>query len=409
MYVIIKVHRNGGFAICSIGEEFNRNAEPPTPCLFVVGDIMYYDYSKIDSYHCPIKLVVSRRGLGKTFGKLKMCTERYVTKKYRFIYVVETGEMVQELTRNNGEKFWSALLEYYSEQDTSRKRYFYNHLTELKVEDNDEDTDGYKELFTRQIKARIVGGTIKINGETAGYIIDMNSFGEIKRNNFNKVKYIIVDEFITEKLDKTALENPRKIASIIQSVGRLRDIKIYLLGNAIRFDDPILSRMGFKLDRFGYYYKYDEFGLLAVLHFVDPKDYPEFAKAHDKSVAGRFAKMIGETNEEENRFLSDLPDNRRLTSFKYKRNGMSMNITRDNIIITLRELQSGGIACIPFANKGATILYCMTEKEQGYKLGYHIICNKALRQTLMNMLKADCIYYYSEVEYNQLKIIIKGD
>ena len=152
---------------------------------------MYYDYSKIDSYHCPIKIVVSRRGLGKTFGKLKMCTERFVTKQNRFIYVVETGEMVQELTKNNGEKFWSALLEYYSEQDTARKRYFYDHLTELKVEDNDEDADGYKELFTRQVKARIVGGTIKINGETAGYIIDMNSFGEIKRNNFNKVKYII--------------------------------------------------------------------------------------------------------------------------------------------------------------------------------------------------------------------------
>lgn len=45
----------------------------------------------------------------------------------------------------------------------------------------------------------------------------------------------------------------------------------------------------------------------------------------------------------------------------------------------------------------------MTEKEQGFKFGYHIICNKALRQTLMDMLKSDCIYYYSEIEYNQLK------
>ena len=28
---------------------------------------------------------------------------------------------------------------------------------------------------------------------------------------------------------------------------------------------------------------------------------------------------------------------------------------------------------------------------------------------VMNMLKADIIYYYSEVEYNQLKLIIKGE
>ena len=370
---------------------------------------MYYDYSKIDGYNCPVKIVVSRRGLGKTFGKLKMCAERFVTNKHRFIYVVETGEMVQELTKNNGEKFWSALLEYYGEQDTSRKRYFYEHLTELKVDSDAEEEDGFGQLFVRQIKANIVGGTIKINKETAGYIIDMNSFGEIKRNNFNKVKYIIVDEFITEKLDKTVLENPRKISSIIQSVGRLRDIHIYLLGNAIRLDDPILSRMGFKIERYGFYYKYDKYGLFAVLHFVDPADYQEFAEAHDKSVAGRFAAMIGETNEEENKFLSDIPEDRRLTTFSYKKGGLSLNLVRDNIIVSLKELKNGKFACVPFANKGAKTLYCMTEKEQGFKFGYHIICNKALRQTLMDMLKSDCIYYYSEIEYNQLKIIIKGD
>lgn len=370
---------------------------------------MYYDFSKIDGYNCPVKIVISRRGLGKTFGKLKMCTERFITKGNRFIYVVETGEMVQELTKNNGEKFWVALLEYYEKQNTSKKRYFYSKLTELKVEDVDENSEEYDKLFTRKIKANIVGGTIKINGETAGYIVDMNSFGEIKRNNFNKVKYIVVDEFITEKLDKTSLENPRKISSIIQSVGRLRDIHLYLLGNAIRFDDPILSRMGFKLEKYGFYFKKDKYGLFAVLHFVDPADYPDFAKAYDKSVAGRFASMIGETNEEENKFLSDLPMEKRLNNFKYKKGGLSLNITKDNTIITLRELQNGNYACVPFANKGAKTLFCMTEKEQGYKLGYHIICNKSLRQTLMNMLRADCIYYYSEVEYNQLKIIIKGD
>lgn len=370
---------------------------------------MYYNWSKVDSYKCPVKIVVARRGIGKTFAKLKMVTERYITNEHRFIYVVETGEMVKELTKNNGEKFWVAITDFYADCNTSRKRYFYEKLTELKVTEDKEDTDGYSALFNRKVVAKIIGGTIKINGETAGYILDMNSFGEIKRNNFNKVKYIIVDEFISEKLDKTALENPRKISSIIQSVGRLRDIRIYLLGNSIRFDDPILSRMGFKLDRYGYYFKRDEYGLLAILHFVDPKDYPEFAKAHNESVAGRFAKMIGETNEEENQFISDLPANRRLNSFKYKKNGMSINVVRENIIITLKELQNGTIACVPFARRNTTTLFCLTEKEQGFKLGYHIICNKALKQTIMNMLRADIIYYYSEVEYNQLKLIIKGD
>lgn len=370
---------------------------------------MYYDFTKIDGYKCPVKIVISRRGLGKTFGKVKMLFERFITKGYRFIYVVETDEMVKELTRNCGEKFWSALIEYYEKQDTSRKRYFYKTITELKLIDDDEVIDEKERLFKRSVKARIVGGTIIINGDTAGYIVSLSSFGELKRNNFAKVKYVLVDEFISEKLDKTSLDNPRKVSSIIQSIARLKDITLYLLGNAIRKDDPILSRMGFKLDRYGIYKKYDDYGLVAVLDFVNPADYPDFANAHDKSVAGRFAKMIGETNEEENQFIENLPKSRRLTDYKYKKSGWSCNIVKDGTILTLKELIDGNIACVPFARRYTQNLYCMTEKEQGYFMGYHIICNKALKPTILNMLKADIIYYYSEVEYAQLKFIVKGD
>ena len=375
---------------------------------------MYYDYSIIDGYQCPIKIVVSRRGLGKTFGKLKSFTEQFINKGYRFIYIVETGEMVKELTKNNGEKFWSALIDYYSEQNSARKRYYYSQLTSLEVEDFDDEDKQEQDLFgvrptLRKIQAKIIGGTIKINGDTAGYILDMNSFGEIKRNNFNNVHNILIDEFISEKLDKTTLDNPRRVASIIQSIARLRNVKVYLLGNAIRKEDPILSRMGFKLKGYGFYKMYDNYGLLAVLHFVNPDDYKDFALEHDKSVAGRFSKMLGETNEEENKFISDLPESRRLSSLNYKKKGLSINIVKDNVIVSLKERIDGTIACVPFDSKNTKNLYCLTEKEQGFKLGYHIICNKELKQMIMNMIRADIIYYYSEIEYSQLKIIIKGD
>lgn len=368
----------------------------------------YYDYSKINSYHCPLIIVVSMRGLGKTFGKLKEYVEKFLTKGYKFIYVVETGEMVKELTKNNGDKFFCALIEYYSEQDSSRKKYFYNKLTSVDISEEDETTEN-GEVFKRNVNAKLLGGAIKINGETAGYIVDMNSYGEIKRNNFNGVKHILVDEFISEKMDKTTLENPKKISSILQSVARLRDVKVCLLGNAIRFDDPILSRMGFKLTKYGFYKRYDKHGLFAVLHFVDPDDYPDFKEAHDKSVAGRFSCMIGETNEEENKFLSNLPDVMRLRNTKYRKNGYYINIVKNDIIVTIRELENGHYACVPFSNfKTVQNLYCLTEREQGYKLGYHIICNKMLKQTLQNMLRAGCIEYYSEVEYSKLKSIIQG-
>lgn len=370
---------------------------------------MYYDWTKIEGYNAPITIVVSRRGLGKTFKKIYEYVTKFVVTSNRFIYVVETGEMVKELTKNGGEKFFSAIIEVLSEQNTSRKRYFYNKLTDLQVSNSEENEETKSEMFVRRPNTKVIGGAIKIAGDTAGYIVDMNSYAELKRNNFNKVKYIFVDEFISEKMDKTTLENPRKISSIVQSVARLRDIKLVLCGNAIRFDDPVLARMGFKIEKYGIYKKYDKYGLLAVLHFVDPKDYPEFGKAHDKSIAGRFATMLGETNEEENKFIEDLPKTRRLNTFKYKKGGFSVNLVKDNTIVTLRELSDGNIACVPFANKGAKKLFCLTEKEQGYKLGYHVVCNTELKKMIMNLLKADMIYYYSEVEYNQLKIIIKGD
>lgn len=370
---------------------------------------MYIDFRKLDGFQCPCKIAVSRRGLGKTFGKKRKYIERNITNGYRFVYVVETGEMVKELTKNNGEKFFSDIIEDYAKCDTSRKRYFYNKISELVLEDDDGENQGDDSIFVRKHKAVVSGGTIKINGETAGYIVDINSYGELKRNAFIKVKYIFIDEFISEKMDKTTLDYPRKISSIIQSIARLKDVEIFMAGNAIRFDDPVLSRMGFRINDYGYYKKYIDGKLFAVLWFINPADYPEFDKAHNESVAGRFAKMVGETNEEENKFLSDLPLNRRLEKFNFKKRGYHISIVKENTMVTIRELDDGRMACVPFSNYNQTTLYCMTEKEQGFKLGYHIICAKTLRQTIMNMLKADVLYYYSEVEYAKLKYIIKGD
>lgn len=370
---------------------------------------MYLDFRKLDGFQCPCKMAVGRRGLGKTFGKKRKCIERFITKGKRFVYIVETGEMVKELTQNNGDKFFSDILEFYEGYDTSRKRYFYDKVSELKLENDDGSAENGETIFKRTHKAIVSGGTIKINGETAGYIVDINSYGEVKRNAFVKVETIFIDEFISEKTDKTTLDYPRRISSLVQSIARLRNVKIYMFGNAIRFDDPVLSRIGFRIDRYGFYKRYIDGKLFAVLWFINPADYPEFEEAYNNSVAGKFAKMMGETNEEENKFISDLPANRRLSRFNYRKNGMSINVVKDNTIITLKELQDGKIACVPFSNRGATMLYCLTEKEQGFKLGYRIVCNKALKQSIMNMLKADIIYYYSEVEYSKLKLIIKGD
>ena len=387
---------------------FTNDVPPNAPLIGVIMS-MFYDWSKIEGFQCPVKIVVSRRGLGKTFGKVKKAVEDFITKNHRLIYVVRTDEIIVQLTKNKPEKFWCNIIDYYSEQNTSRKKYFYNHLTDISVDEENSEDDVPTQIYKRKTNANLVGGIIKVKGDTAGYIVSLNSYGEIKRNNFIGVKTIIVDEFISEKMDKTTLENPRKISSIVQSILRLKYAKLYLLGNAIRLDDPLLSRMGFKISSYGFYKRYDENGLFAVLHFVDPADYPEFAKAHDKSVAGRLAKMLNETNEEENKFLCNVPTNRRLVNFKYKKGGLRLNVIKGDIIVSIRELADDGYGVVPFSRMGDTTLLCLNQKEQGFKMGYHIVWNKLLKETLVGMMSANALYYYSEIEYVQLKEIIKGD
>lgn len=364
---------------------------------------IYYDYSKVDGYSAPIKIVVGPRGVGKTFGKKRKAIEKMITNTRRFIYVVESGEDIKKLTMNGGEKFFSDILEVYEKGESSRDRYFAKKLISTEVEGEVDE-----KLFKKTGATKIAGGTLKVNGETAGYILDLNSFGNLKRNAFTNISTVLIDEFMSEKFDKTTLELPRKIVSLVETVARTKDMQIYMLGNTVRHDDPVLARMGFRLKKYGIYKIYDEFGLLAVLDFVNPDDYPEYKEKHARSVAGRLAKLMGEDNENSNEFKSDLPDSKRLTTFRYKKCGWSANIVKDDVIITLKELTNGNIACVPFARRPTEQLYCLTEKEQGYKLGYHIVCNPYMRQMLQDMLRADIIYYYSEVEYLQLKTILKG-
>ena len=72
---------------------------------------MYYNWRKIDGYGCPLKIVLSRRGLGKTFKVVQnKGIWRFLTKEKMFIYVVETKEMVKQLCMNKGEKFFCNII-----------------------------------------------------------------------------------------------------------------------------------------------------------------------------------------------------------------------------------------------------------------------------------------------------------
>lgn len=265
---------------------------------------MFYNWRKICGYNAPVTVVISRRGLGKTFERVKDALQDFVENKGRLVYIVETLEDVKTLSQNKGERFFSAIKEYYENSKSNRSKRFYQKLFE---DEQSEIEEGETDL-TDTKGNKISGGTIKIGKDTAGYLIALNAYGNLKRNNFVNIKNIIIDEFIPEEIDIRHLQIARKVASVIQTVARRQNVKIYMLGNAIRMNDILLVRLGLDNMKLGEIRKIsDEHGLLIVGHYVNPDEYPEFEAEADKSIAGRLAKALGEDNLDKNEFKGEIP------------------------------------------------------------------------------------------------------
>ena len=261
---------------------------------------MYYQYRRIDAPNTPLRMILSQRGIGKTFGAVLKCVKNYLKNGEKFIYVVETLEMVRILQQRKGEKFFNAIFDYLNKNYSKNNEKILNSLNGCMVEENNETNKGV---------ASIYGGAIIINNNTAGYIISFNDFAKLKRNNFNDVKYVIIDEFIPETININYNKNSMKISSLIQSIARTRDCIFYLLANPIRRHDPLLLKFG--LDNIkpkDFRIIKDKFGALLTVHYVDRSEMQEFTEKAEKSVAGRVATMLKEDSLEKGIFNDSFDD-----------------------------------------------------------------------------------------------------
>ena len=263
---------------------------------------MFYNWRKLDGYNAPITVVVGQRGIGKTFGKVLHVLKQFIDHGTRFVYVVETLEDVKTLSQNQGERFFASIEEYLRTSPSSRSQKYYNALFcgTTKVEEGETDLE-------EKGRHKVMGGTFKINGETAGYLVAINSFGNLKRNNFVNIGTVIIDEFIPEDIDIRHLKIAYRVSSLIQTIARRNNVKIYMLGNAVRVDDILLCKLKIDNMKKGEIRVIkDTFGPLLVAHYVDPSEYAVFTHASEQSVAGRLSTLLGEDNLERNEFKGEL-------------------------------------------------------------------------------------------------------
>lgn len=268
---------------------------------FMKNNNIYLLWSSILGHKAKIYIILAQRGIGKTFGIKRKVIQDFIESRgqKRFIYVCNTITQCKILAQNRGEKFFSKLIEYYRLNTSKRHERYLNVLTNANTS-LEESADG-------RAVGQMIGSTIKIGGLTAGYLVALSDFSNIKRNDFVNVSSVIVDEFVSEKFDITTLKLPYQLVSVIQSIVRTEDVTIYMLGNSVRRSDPILS--AFKLNDIKKGEKrriYDETGLLIYAESIDPAKYASYNDTYEKSVAGRLGKYLGKDNLEKNDFADDL-------------------------------------------------------------------------------------------------------
>ena len=158
---------------------------------------MFYSYSRILSYNAFLNFLIGERGVGKTYGAVKFVTKEFIKKGHQFVY----------------------LRRYKSDLKKSTPTFFNSLISNNEFPEH--------ELTTK-------GNSFYIDGNLAGYAITLSTAQDLKSANFDKVKYVLFDEFIIDEgVKKYYLSNEVEVfLNLIETVARTRDIRVFLLGNA---------------------------------------------------------------------------------------------------------------------------------------------------------------------------------
>lgn len=167
-----------------------------------MSESIYYNYNRIISYNAFLNILIGERGVGKTFGASEFVTKEFIKKKRQFVY----------------------LRRYKTELSKSHKKFFESLVKEDKFPDH--------QLTTK-------GNTFLIDDEVAGYGMTLSTAQQLKSSNFNDVYYIIFDEFLIEEGQGHYLKNEVfSFLGLIETIARMRDIKIFMLANAVSEINP---------------------------------------------------------------------------------------------------------------------------------------------------------------------------
>lgn len=234
---------------------------------------MYYNYNYIMSYNAFLTMIIKERGYGGTLGMKAIGIREYLRNNKQFVWLRLNDIDCQAVSGDKGKKFFSDVPKVIKGFDKQN------------VDIESEQTG----------KNEVSGGTIKINGNTAGYVMSLHLFDQFKGTDYANVKWIFLDEFIPAKSKRLTYDVADAFANMVETCARTRpDVRIIACANSIKKSNMLLYKLGFKnINDFGVYKigKQSNGAPLVVLHYAKTSE--EYKKHHAESNAGRLAKLMG--------------------------------------------------------------------------------------------------------------------
>lgn len=223
---------------------------------------MFYDLTPLLSRQALISFVLGERGVGKSYGFKKFVINDYLKRGNEFVYIRR-----------------------YKDELTIACDSFFDQLT-----DNGEFEDHSLQVMVSKKKVT----KFKCDGNVFGYAVPLTTASILKSATFSKVKTIVFDEFlICDPVHHYLRNEVIQFLETVETIARLRDIRIILLANASSEANPYFDFFGIKLDLTREFNMYKD-GLICVQYIKNEayrkaKRDTKFGRLIDGTEYGKYA------------------------------------------------------------------------------------------------------------------------
>ena len=240
-----------------------------------IDESIYLNFDKVLSFNAFLTMLIADRGIGKTFGAKKYCINHYLKKHKKFAWIRRYGTDL-------GETFG----------DAKEPNKFFKDI-EVKFPTHE---------FTTENDER---GKIKyclMDNKIIGYGMNLKSAESLKGTQYNDVDTIILDEFLVgDGGSRYIKDEPMYLLSIIESIARMRKVRVILLGNSTSIVNPYFDFFDVHLPYESEYQLFKNNTILVAC--IKDNRYREAKKQTE------FGKLISGTKYEryavENQFIND--------------------------------------------------------------------------------------------------------